>query len=82
MLIWRAYDPPANCRGIAVIIATGYLDTLQGAACAGVPVVDRDLVRSGQAIAIRLQPQGVLIQADRDGRGRWPWLPPMAPPPE
>jgi competence protein ComEC len=82
VLIWRAYDPPANCRGIAVIIATGYLDTLQGVGCAGVAVVDRDLVRSGQAIAIRLGPQGVLIQADRDGRGRWPWLPPMAPPRE
>ena len=79
VLIWRAYDPPANCRGIGVIVATGYLDELSGADCAGVARVDRDLVRSGQAIAIRLEPGGARIDADRDGRGKWPWLPPLRP---
>ena len=82
VLIWRAYDPPANCRGIAVIITAGYLDPPRGVACGGVAVVDRDRVRSGQAIAIWLRPHGLLIQADRDARGAWPWLPPMQPPPE
>jgi hypothetical protein len=80
VLIWRAYAPPANCRGIGVIVAAGYLDALPGAACGGVAVVDRDLVRSGQAIAIRLYPGGPRIYADRAGRGVWPWLPAIRPP--
>ena len=79
VLIWRAYGPPANCRGIGVIVATGYLDSLTGAGCAGVPQVDRDRVWSGQAIAIRLDPQGPRVTVDRDGRGIWPWLPPLRP---
>ena len=79
VLIWRAYGPPANCRGIGVIVATGYLDPLTGAGCAGVPQVDRDRVWSGQAIAIRLDPQGPRVTVDRDQRGIWPWLPPLRP---
>jgi competence protein ComEC len=82
VLIWRAYDPPANCRGIAVIVALGYLDAMGGADCAGVARVDRDRVRSGQAIAVRLEPRGPLIETDRDGRGVWPWLPPLRPFPQ
>jgi competence protein ComEC len=77
VLIWRAYAPPADCRGIGVIVAAGYLDSLQGAGCAGVARVDRDRVRHGQAIAIRLGPGAPRIEADRDGRGFWPWLPPL-----
>ncbi len=79
VLIWRAYSPPANCRGVGIIIATGYLDRLPGAGCAGVAVVDRDRVRSGQAIAICLEPDEMRISADRDGRGDWPWLPDRPP---
>jgi competence protein ComEC len=79
VLIWRAYEPPANCRGIGVIVAEGYLDELQGAACAGLARVDRDSIWRGQAIAIRLDPGGPRITADRDGRGIWPWLPPIRP---
>ncbi len=76
VLIWRAFTPPANCRGMAVIVATGYLDPpLAGADCAGLAVVDRDRVWRRQAIAIRLGPHGPQITADRDGRGAWPWLP-------
>ena len=82
VLIWRAYAPPANCRGMSIILATGYLDSLNGAGCIGLPVVDRDRVRSGQAIAIRLEPRRVLINADRDRRGVWPWLPPIRPLPQ
>jgi competence protein ComEC len=77
VLLWRAYAPPANCRGISVIIAAGYLDALAGPGCAGLAVVDRDRVRAAQAIAIRLDPHGPVVIADRDGRGIWPWLPPM-----
>jgi competence protein ComEC len=75
VLLWRAYAPPANCRGIGVIIAAGYLDPPEGPGCAGLAVVDRDRVRAGQAIAIRLGPRGPSVIADRDGRGIWPWLP-------
>jgi competence protein ComEC len=82
VLIWRAYTPPANCRGIAIIITTGYLDEAQGVGCAGLTLVDRARVRSGQAIAIRLEPHGLLVDADRDGRGNWPWLPPIRPAPQ
>ena len=82
VLLWRGYGPPANCRGIGVVVATGYLDTMQSPGCDGVARVDRDRVRSGQAIAIRLGPQGPKIEADRDGRGLWPWLPPIRPFPQ
>jgi competence protein ComEC len=88
VLLWRAYAPPANCRGIGVIVATGYLDGMRGAGCADLAQVDRDRVRSGQAMSIslpsvlrgRLGGRRVVIRADRDGRGRWPWLPPVTPP--
>jgi hypothetical protein len=82
VLLWHAYAPPANCRGIGVIIATGYLDPPQGPGCAGVAVVDRDRVQNGQAIAIRLDPRGPAVIADRDARGAWPWLPPIDPLPQ
>ena len=36
VLLWRGYGPPANCRGIGVVVATGYLDTMQGPGCDGV----------------------------------------------
>jgi competence protein ComEC len=76
VLIWRAYAPPANCEGIEVIVAASYLDDLPGAGCRALTVVDRNLVRSGQAIAIRLDRGGPRIETDRAGRGVWPWLPP------
>jgi competence protein ComEC len=79
VLIWRADAPPADCHGIGIILATGYLDTLNGPGCSGLAVVDRDRVQDGQAIAIRIAPNRVLITADRDGRGVWPWLPPIRP---
>jgi competence protein ComEC len=79
VLLWRAEAPPANCRGIGLIVATGYLDRLQGAGCAGLPVIDRDRVGRDQAIAIRLDGRAVAIRADRAGRGSWPWLPPLGP---
>ncbi len=76
VLLWRADAPPADCRGLAVIVAAGYLDGLQGPGCAGLPVVDRDRVQSGQAIAVRLGPP-VVLRTDRGARGTWPWLPPQ-----
>jgi competence protein ComEC len=79
ILLWRAYAPPADCRGVAVIVATGYLDDPAGPACAGLPLVDRDRVQAGQAIAIRLTPS-IRIRTDRETRGNWPWLPPLASP--
>ncbi len=79
VLLWRAEAPPADCRGIGLIIATGYLDDLQGAGCAGLPVIDRDRVSRDQAIAVRLDGRVVAIRADRGGRGLWPWLPPLNP---
>jgi competence protein ComEC len=75
VLIWRADAPPANCRGIGVIIAAGYLDALAGPGCPGIGVVDRDRVRAGQAIAVRLDASGPTVIADREGCGVWPWLP-------
>jgi competence protein ComEC len=82
VLVWRAYGPPANCLGFGVIVSPGYLDEMDGPGCGSVAVVDRDRVRSGQAIAIRLGPNGARITADRDGRGVWPWLPPIRPLPQ
>jgi competence protein ComEC len=79
VLIWRADAPPANCRGFGIIVATGYLDRLNGPGCLGAALVDRDRVQAGQAIAIRIESHRVLITADRDGRGVWPWLPPISP---
>ncbi len=78
VLLWLADAPPADCRGIAVIVATGYLDAPAGPGCAGLPVVDRDRVQDGQAIAIRLAP-AVRVRTDRETRGLWPWLPPLPP---
>jgi competence protein ComEC len=79
VLLWRADAPPANCRGIGLILATGYLDDLQGPGCAGLPVIDRDRIQSGQATAAFLGPP-VAIRSDRAGRGDWPWLPHPPPP--
>jgi competence protein ComEC len=79
VLLWRADAPPANCRGIGLILASGYLDDLQGPGCAGLPLIDRDRVQSGQAIAAFFGPP-VAIRSDRAGRGTWPWLPHLTPP--
>jgi competence protein ComEC len=79
VVLWRAEAPPANCLGIGLIVATGYLDGLQGAGCAGLAVIDRGRVGRDQAIAIRLNGRGVAVLADRGARGLWPWLPPLDP---
>ncbi|MBW4024975.1 MAG: ComEC family competence protein [Proteobacteria bacterium] len=76
ILLWQAWEPPADCRGIAVVIALGYLHGMDGPNCAGVTLVDRDRVQAAQAITVRLARGGVVVRADRDGRGTWPWLPP------
>ena len=74
ILLWRSDSPPADCRGIAVAVTTGYWDDPPGPGCAGLPVIDRDRIHAGEATAVWLARSGVTVRADRPGRGDWPWL--------
>jgi competence protein ComEC len=75
-LLWRAEDPPATCRGVAILVTTGFLDRLSGPACADTPIIDRATVRRVDAVSVRLTPKGAVLAEDRPSRGDWPWLPP------
>lgn len=78
VLLWRASVPPAQCRGVALIIARGSWHLRGNAACAGIPVIDHAAVVAGGAAAAWITPGHVRLRFDREGRGDWPWL---APPP-
>lgn len=76
VLLWRGFDPPSHCRGIALIIATASWSLHPVAGCAAVPVIDRAGVRAGGATAAWVGPGRVRVLTDRASRGAWPWLPP------
>ncbi|HTI01944.1 MAG TPA: ComEC/Rec2 family competence protein [Acidisoma sp.] len=76
VLLWRALAPPAQCRGVALILAKAGWVFQPEAGCRGVPVIDRAAVRAEGATAAWVEGGRVRILTDRASRGVWPWLPP------
>lgn len=80
VLLWRSADPPAQCRRVALVVASAGWTLVRTAECAAVPVIDRAAVRAGGATAAWVTRGRVRILTDRACRGHWPWLPADAPP--
>jgi competence protein ComEC len=79
ILLWRGFDPPAQCRGISLILAEDVWDFHPAAGCTAVAVIDRAGVREEGATAAWVDDGRVRILTDRTSRGLWPWLPPLPP---
>lgn len=77
ILLWRAFEPPAACHGITLILEEAGWAYRPAAGCLAVPVIDRAAVRAGGTTAAWVRGGRVRILTDRASRGAWPWFPPL-----